>query len=134
MGLSKSSRVRNSARQVQPDSIAPSLAYVLRFQVAKKRSTCVATDAVRLRSWLQSMQKQFQNTATALRDNPSQTLSAFQKILSRPSYFLAPQGATPWVVLLGPRTARPEARGPRLHTYDFVAPQPALFAWVGETF
>jgi hypothetical protein len=92
--------------------------------------------AVRQHLWVNAMQQQIEFTAKSLRESPSAALSAFQKILGRPSYFLAlPEGKS-WSVLLGPRPKKridvipfpppdtatvPELAG-AAKVYEYIAP------------
>jgi hypothetical protein len=146
MGLSKSRRIRIADQQIGSGGLNPSLAYALKYLAAQKTSThavgLAVRQAVQLRVWLEDMQKQLQKTATALRDHPASILSTFQKILSRPSYFLVPSTTGDWIILLGPdvkrssfalaakavatATAPMEVVPAHGRVFDFVLPQPSL--------
>src|SRR5687768_13869196 len=137
MGLSKSNRVRNSAAQIGPDELSPSLAYVLRFSTANRTALQTTANtiqqAVRLRVWLEEMQKQLQKTAASLRDNPSSVLSRFQKTFSRPSYFFKSQETQDWVLLLGPHS-RTRATAPVVKALAQTAAAPIARPVPGRIF
>ena len=102
--------------------------------------------AVRMGVWLEGMQKQLQHTATALQKNPASVLASFQKILSRPTYFLVPSKSGDWILLFGSdakrnsktlltravatATAPMEVIPAQGRVFDFVLPQPSFSARV----
>src|SRR4051812_42 len=106
MGLSQSRRVRKSTAQIRPARLSPSLVQAWRFlatQPGSIEAVALFERAVRRQVWVNRMQEQLEHTTRTLRHNPSSVLATFQKILSRPSYFLALPESRSWTVLLGPR-------------------------------
>jgi hypothetical protein len=90
--------------------------------------------AVQQAAWMEGMQKQLIQTATALRENPASVLTPFQKILRRPSFFAYGETGN-WTILFGPRRIIQPAilKAPEelvlpsapVRIFDFVALQPS---------